>query len=81
MLSGLTGNVNKEHALIYLIARKRGYAHQIAWSSSSTRKYEFNTQYAMRDELRFLLEKALSLYPRVLRSELLVTRKRTRCDG
>jgi len=30
MLSALIGSVNKERALIYLIARERGYARQIA---------------------------------------------------
>ncbi len=106
MLSALTGSVNKERALIYLIARERGYARQIARffdapldpmqkaldgleragilvsrSVGSTREYEFNPQYAMRDELRALLEKALSLYPEALRNELLVTRKRPRRKG
>lgn len=30
MLSALLGSVNKERALIYLVARERGYARQIA---------------------------------------------------
>lgn len=106
MLSALTGSVNKERALIYLIARGRGYARQIARSFDapldpmqkaldaleragilvsrpvgSTLEYEFNPQYALRDELRALLEKALSLYPEALRNKLLVTRKRPRRKG
>jgi hypothetical protein len=35
----------------------------------------------MRDELRALLDKALSLYPEALRNQLLVTRKRPRRKG
>jgi len=106
MLSELTGSVNKERALIYLIARERGYARQIARffdapldpmqkaldglersgilvsrTIGSTREYEFNPRYPMRNELRALLDKALSLYPEALRNELLVMRKRPRRKG
>ena len=106
MLSDLIGSVNKERALIYLIARERGYARQIARffdaqlnpmqkaldglersgvlisrTVGSTREYEFNPRYPMRDELRALLEKALSLYPDELRKELVVTRRRPRRKG
>jgi len=106
MLSELIGSVNKERALIYLIARDRGYAREIARffdapldpiqkaldglersgvlvsrSVGSTREYEFNPRYPMREELRTLLEKALSLYPKELRDELLITRKRPRRKG
>ena len=106
MLGELIGSVNKERALIYLIARDRGYAREIARffdapldpiqkaldglersgvlvsrSVGSTREYEFNPRYPMRDELRTLLKKALSLYPKELRDELLVTRKRPRRKG
>lgn len=106
MLSALIGSVNKERALIYLIARERGYARQIARfydapldpmqkaldglersgilvsrTVGSTREYEFNPRYPMRDEIRALLEKALSLYPEALRDELLITRKRPRRKG
>ena len=106
MLSALIGSVNKERALIYLTARERGYARQIARfydapldpiqkaldglersgilvsrAVGSTREYEFNPRYPMRDELRALLDKALSLYPDALRDELLVTRKRPRRKG
>lgn len=106
MLGELIGSVNKERALIYLIARERGYARQIARffdapldpmqkaldglersgilisrTVGSTREYEFNPRYPMRDELHALLEKALSLYPEALRDELLVTRKRPRRKG
>lgn len=44
----------------------------------NTREYEFNPRYPMRTELRSLLEKALSLYPKDLRDELLIVRKRPR---
>jgi hypothetical protein len=106
MLGDLIGSVNKERALIYLIARERGYARQMARffnapldpmqkaldglersgilvsrTVGSTLEYEFNPRYPMRDELRALLEKALSLYPEALRDELVVTRKRPRRKG
>ena len=106
MLGELIGSVNKERALIYLIARDRGYAREMARffdaplnpiqkaldglersgvlvsrSVGSTREYEFNPRYPLRDELRTLLEKALSLYPKDLRDELLVIRKRPRRKG
>ena len=106
MLGELIGSVNKERALMYLIARERGYAREIARyfdapldpiqkaldglersgvlvsrSVGSTREYEFNPRYPMRDELRNLLEKALSLYPKELRDELLIARKRPRRKG
>lgn len=47
----------------------------------NTLEYEFNPQYALRDELRALLEQALLLYPEALRNKLLVTRKRPRRKG
>ncbi|MGB5448680.1 MAG: hypothetical protein WBM80_07125 [Woeseiaceae bacterium] len=103
MLGDLVGSINKERAMIFLVARERGYARQIARffdvplnpvqkaldgleqsgilvsrDVGNTREYEFNPRYPMRDELRALLEKALSLYPEELRTELLVTRKRSR---
>jgi len=106
MLGELIGSVNKERALIYLIARDRGYAREIARffdapldplqkaldglersgvlvsrSVGSTLEYEFNPRYPMRDELSTLLEKALSLYPKELRDELLIVRKRPRRKG
>ena len=106
MLGELIGSANKERALIYLVARDRSYAREIARffdaplnpiqkaldgleragvlvsrSVGSTREYEFNPRYPMRDELRTLVKKALSLYPKELRDELLVTRKRPRRKG
>ncbi|MEX2125339.1 MAG: winged helix-turn-helix domain-containing protein [Woeseia sp.] len=103
MLSELFGSTNKERVLIYLIARDKGYAREIARfydaplnpiqkaldaleragvlvsrAVGTTREYEFNPRYALRDELRTLLTKALSLYPASPRDELLITRKRPR---
>lgn len=106
MLNALLGSANKERALIYLAARRRGYARQIARfydvpldplqkaldgleragvlvsrMVGSTREYEFNTRYPLRDELAAILDKALALYPKALRDELLITRKRPRRKG
>lgn len=106
MLGELIGSVNKERALIFLVARDRGYAREIARffdapldpiqkaldglersgalvsrTVGTTREYEFNPRYPMRDELRALLEKALSLYPVELRDDLRVVRKRPRRKG
>jgi hypothetical protein len=103
MLGELFGSTNKERVLIYLIARDKGYAREIARfydtplnpiqkaldaleragvlvsrAVGPTREYEFNPRYALRDELRALLTKALSFYPTRLRDELLITRKRPR---
>lgn len=106
MLANLLGSVNKERVLIYLAARGRGYARQIARffdsplypvqnamdkleaagvlvsrSVGSTREYELNPRYPARAELAALLERALSLYPAVLRNSLLLTRRRPRRKG
>lgn len=106
MLGELLGSKNKERALVYLTARGRGYAREIARyfdtplnpvqkaldgleragvvvsrQVGSTREYEFNPRYALRDELRVLLEKVLSLYPEDLRDDLLNVRTRPRRKG
>jgi hypothetical protein len=106
MIGDLIGSINKERALVYLVARGKGYAREMARffdapldpmqkaldkleqsgalvsrQVGSTREYEFNLRYALRDELRTLLEKALSLYPANLREELLMTRSRPRRKG
>lgn len=106
MIAGLTGSINKERALVYLVARDRGYAREIARffdapldpiqkaldglersgvlvsrQIGKTREYEFNPRYALRSELRALLEKALSLYPDDLREKLLGKRQRPRRKG
>lgn len=106
MLSSVLGSLNRERVLVYLTARGRGYAREIARffnapldpvqkaldslersgvlvsrTIGSTREYEFNPRYALRNELRALLEKALSLYPANLRDELLASRTRPRRKG
>jgi hypothetical protein len=40
----------------------------------STREYRMNPRYVLRDELRALVQRALSLYPERLREELLTVR-------
>ncbi|HSZ57137.1 MAG TPA: hypothetical protein VK797_15830 [Tepidisphaeraceae bacterium] len=47
----------------------------------STREYELNPRYPARAELDSLLNRALSLYPKALRDELLITRSRPRRRG
>ena len=46
-----------------------------------TRVYSFNPQYAILDELRALLGKALSFYPEELREQLIMIRRRPRLRG
>jgi hypothetical protein len=43
--------------------------------------YTFNPRYAILEELKALLEKALSFYPKELREELLLNRRRPRLRG
>lgn len=106
MIAGLTGSINKERALMFLVARGRGYAREIARffdvpldpiqkaldslersgvlvsrQVGKTLEYEFNPLYALRDELRALLEKALALYPEELKETLLGVRQRPRRKG
>jgi hypothetical protein len=106
MLASLLGSVNKERVLIYLVARGRGYARQIARffraplypvqnaiekleaagvlvsrTIGNTREYEFNPRYAARNELKAMLNRALSLYPPTMRDELLLVRSRPRRKG
>lgn len=106
MLAALFGSVNKERALVYLAARGRGHAREMARffdaplspvqnaldkleasgalvsrSVGNAREYEFNPRYAARGELASLLSRALSLYPRSLRDDLLLSRARPRPRG
>lgn len=106
MLGELIGSINKERALVYLAARDKGYARQIARffdaplnpvqkalngleqsgvlvsrTVGSTREYEFNPRYPLRNELGALLDKCISLYPTALRDELQLSRTRPRRKG
>ena len=46
-----------------------------------TRLYSFNQRYAFRNELKAILEKALSLYPEDVQERLLMNRRRPRRKG
>lgn len=46
-----------------------------------TRPYVFNPRYPFLNELKSLLEKALSFYPQKEQSELLMNRRRPRAKG
>jgi hypothetical protein len=48
----------------------------VSKSVGRTRVYTFNPRYAFIDELKGLLERALSFYPQELRYELLMNRRR-----
>jgi predicted transcriptional regulator len=43
-----------------------------------TRVYEFNPRYALLEELKSILEKALSYYPEEIREDLMMNRRRPR---
>ena len=46
-----------------------------------TRQYSFNPRYTFLDELKALLEKALSFYPNDIKEQLLMNRRRPRRQG
>jgi len=46
-----------------------------------TRPYEFNPRYPFLNELKALLEKALSFYPANEQEELMINRRRPRAKG
>jgi predicted transcriptional regulator len=50
----------------------------VSRSIGTTREYEFNPQYAARDELKSLIGRALELYPSNMRDKLLLVRSRPR---
>lgn len=106
MLAALLGSLNKERVLVFLAARSRGYAREIARffdaplfpiqsalerleeagvvvgrPVGTVREYEFNPRYPAREEVKALLDKALSLYPADLRQRLEMTRTRPRRKG
>jgi len=106
MLEPLLGSVNRERVLIFIFARDKGYAREIAgffetslypiqtqlerlefggvlvsFTEGRTRVYSFNPRYPFLGELRKLLERALSFYPKKTRDGLLMNRRRPRRSG
>ncbi len=53
----------------------------VSRSVGNTREYELNPRYPAREELATLLDRALSLYPPMLRGALLLNRSRPRRRG
>ncbi len=53
----------------------------VSRSIGRTRPYEFNPRYPFLNELRALLEKALSFYPAKEQEELTMNRRRPRAKG
>jgi hypothetical protein len=53
----------------------------VSRSVGRTRPYVFNPRYPFLNELKSLLEKALSFYPQEERDELLMNRRRPRARG
>jgi|SRR5919109_806455 hypothetical protein len=103
MLIPLFGTENSERVLIFLFARKEGYAREItqffdtnlyaiqrqldkleaggvlvSCTAGRTRLYQFNPRYPFLNELKQLLEKALSFYPEAVRENLVMNRRRPR---
>jgi len=103
MLTALLGTENSERVLIFLLARKEGYAREIAQffdtnlyaiqrqlerleaggvlvsrTAGRTRLYQFNPRYPFLNELKQLVEKALSFYPENVRENLIMNRRRPR---
>lgn len=61
--------------------RLEGAGVLVSRTVGSTREYEFNPRYPARAELANLLNRAMSLYPKTLRDELLLSRRRPRRKG
>jgi len=103
MLKPILGSRSCEQVFIFLIAREKGYATEIARffdvdlyaiqnqldrlenanvlvsrKVGRTRVYEFNPRYPFLNELKSLLEKALSYYPEETQEQLLMNRRRPR---
>ncbi len=53
----------------------------VSRSVGRTRPYVFNPRYPFLNELKSLLEKALSFYPQEERDELMMNRRRPRAQG
>lgn len=70
-LYGIQKQLERLEAGGVLISRKIG----------RTRLYTFNPRYALKDEIRALLERALAFYPQHLQADLLMNRRRPRRKG
>jgi predicted ArsR family transcriptional regulator len=53
----------------------------VSHTAGRTRLYQFNPRYPFLNELRQLLEKALSFYPEDVRDDLVMNRRRPRKRG
>jgi len=103
MIEPILGSRSSEQVLIFLVAREKGYATEIAKfygaelfaiqkqlerlensevlvsrNVGRTRVFEFNPRYPFLNELKGLLEKALSYYPNEIKEKLLMNRRRPR---
>ncbi len=106
MLEAILGSLSSERVLVFILARKEGYAREIARyfetnlaqiqkqldklelagvlvsrTAGRTRLYEFNPRYVFLNELRALLEKAITFYPPEERDRLIMVRRRPRRRG
>ena len=106
MLESILKSISSEQALVFLFARKEGYAREItrffdtsldpiqkqlekmeaggvlvSRKVGRTRLFTFNPRYAFLEELKALLEKALSFYPPEEQEKLLMNRRRPRKSG
>ncbi len=106
MLEPLLGSLSAERVLIFILAREKGYARDIArfydtdlyaiqkqldkletggilasQLAGRTRLYMFNPRYPFLNELKALLQKALSFYSAEDREKLMVDRRRPRAKG
>jgi predicted ArsR family transcriptional regulator len=70
-LYGIQKQLDKLETGGILVSRKVG----------RTRLYTYNPRYALIEELKSLIEKALSFYPDELQEELLMDRRRPRLRG
>lgn len=103
MLEAILGSATREKVLLFILAREKGYAREIAGffnislnqiqkqvdgleagnvlvsqTVGRTRIYEFNPRYTFLNELKVLLEKALTFYPKEIQEDLLMNRRRPR---
>ncbi len=103
MLEAIFGSAVREKVLLFILAREKGYAREIAGffninlnqvqkqmdgleaggvlvsqNMGRTRIYEFNPKYQFLGELKALLLKALSFYPKKVQENLTMNRRRPR---